>query len=225
MLEVQLDIWVIHIEKISFLWETQPDSSSVDIHWHPQAQDGFSDLCKFVLFKLLATGFHVIWLNLHPPLLSKLDQRFLLPKWPGKGKLKKKKTGTNYILMSRQRLLHIHLDSTQVGRVSAGHTHSMMQECLVMLSQVSHNWKMTLSIFLHRVQAHALTCLSLPTLVTQGRVYIGLSTLEKSSSSNILYGASEDQGGIHSSQGTYETNEATEANKEVTEKREVTGTN
>lgn len=130
---------------------------------------------------VLETGFHLcIWLSFHLLLLRESDQ-CLLPKWPGKGR----ETGANYILMSSQRLLHVHLDSTQFGRLSAGHTHSMKQERLVILSQISHSRKLGQSISSTESQ-RVFWLVSLPTLVTKEWVSIGSSPLKKKIFINYL---------------------------------------
>lgn len=110
-------------------------------------QDCFSDLYASLSslnakhhFSNWISCIHLIWFSLGPPLLSKLDQCFLLPKRPGKKKEKKKKNWIKlYSNVLSKIATHIHLDSTQVGRPSAELTNSVKQECLVTLSQVSHN--------------------------------------------------------------------------------------
>lgn len=121
------------------LWDTQLDMSPGGSHWYRSASSPVlrsMQICPLqTLSIVLETGFHLcIWLSFRLLLLRESDQ-CLLPKWPGK----ERETGTNYILMRSQRLLHVHLDSTQFGRLSARHTHSMKQERLVIPSQISQS--------------------------------------------------------------------------------------
>lgn len=156
----------------------QLDMSPVGPHWYRSVSSPFlgsMQICPLrTLSIVLETGFHMCtWLSFHLLLLRESDQ-CLLPKWPGKGR----ETGTNYILMSSQRLLHVHLDSTQFGRLSAGHTHSMRQERLVIPSQISHSRKLGQSISSTESQ-RVFWLVSLPTLVTKERVSIGSSPFKK----------------------------------------------